>query len=414
MMKSAKARQAVCLALVALGLLVSGYLLFRTLSLLMSQDPNAFDVCSAVFGSGCDKTLLSASSWVLGIPLAGWGVVYYGALAGLFLLAWILGDAFESEALLTALLVSLAGVCGSVVLATILLAGWAPFCPLCMVVHGVNLLLAPALKLRTGRTWGQHAAMLGAALKTVFAKSGERRPEVRWKAVGMAAAALMVIAIYQCVFIVTQRWLYESKGVFNPHKLLSVFATTPEEDVSVDADDARRGPEDAPVEIIAFSSFHCPACQEFARAMGVLMRRYGDRVTLVYKHFPLAEACNPAAKGKGGSAACETAYAAVAAQRQGKFWEFHDSLYMRHFPPKKDTPRVIAEELGLEMARFEADRAALEVQEHVRANATQGALLGLHETPCIYINRRRMRGIGAQSIEVVIEDILKEDQGRDE
>ena len=46
------------LALTLLGLLVSGYLLGRTLMLLMSQDPDAFDVCSAVFGTGCDLSLI--------------------------------------------------------------------------------------------------------------------------------------------------------------------------------------------------------------------------------------------------------------------------------------------------------------------------------------------------------------------
>ena len=164
------------LALTLLGLLVSGYLLGRTLMLLMSQDPDAFDVCSAVFGTGCDKTLLSATSWVLGIPLAGWGVVYYGALLALFFLAAALGDEFAPQALTAALLVSVAGVAGSIVLAALLVAGWAPFCPLCMVVHGINVLLAVALKVRLARTWREEAGTLASAALAVQEAGGPPAP----------------------------------------------------------------------------------------------------------------------------------------------------------------------------------------------------------------------------------------------
>ncbi len=395
-------------ALTLLGLLVAGYLLGRTLALLMSQDPDAFDVCSAVFGTGCDKTLLSATSWVLGIPLAGWGVVYYGVLLALFLMAAALGDEFAPLALTAALLASLAGLAGSIVLAALLVWGWAPFCPLCMVVHGINLLLAVALKVHLGRTWREVAGDLALAAGSLFRKPADRPPLWRWRATGLATVALTALALYEGVFILSERWLCESRGVFSPHKLLAAYADTPETELPAGPNDARRGPEQAPVEIVVFSSFHCPACRQFSREMGVLMNQYPGAVSLVFRHFPLDGACNPIARrGLDEGGACETAWAAVAAQRQGKFWEFHDTLFKAHFPPGPEALQTIAREIGLDIERFNAERVSEEVRAAVRQDTELGARLRLEETPAIFINKRRLPGLGARSIEVIIKDALK-------
>lgn len=399
----------VSLVLTMLGLLVSGYLFARTLMLLMSQDPEAFDVCSAVFGTGCDKTLLSATSWVLGIPLAGWGVVYYGILLVLLFMARALSDAFAAQARISALLVSIGGLAGSIVLAVILLAGWAPFCPLCMVVHAINLALAPALKMRLGRSWAGMLGDIAGGARSLFQKVSSRPPAWRLQITAFATVALAALVLYQGVFIASERWLYESRGVFNPHKLLSAFANTPESSLPVTSRDARKGPGHAPVEVVAFTSFHCPACRQFSREIGVLMRQFPDDVSLVFKHFPLAGPCNPIARGgqeEGG--ACETAYAAVAAMRQGKFWEFHDTLFTSHFPPGKGALDAIANEIGLNMEQFNADRHSDEVRAAVREDIDVGIRLEIHETPAIFINKRRVPGIGARSLQVIIDDLVKE------
>ena len=95
-----------CAVLILVGSLLSGYLLFRTFTLLAQGAGGAPDVCSAVFGLGCDATLLGAGSWRLGSPLAGWGLVYYAALGCLLSLGWTLKDAFEAEATLGALVLA--------------------------------------------------------------------------------------------------------------------------------------------------------------------------------------------------------------------------------------------------------------------------------------------------------------------
>ena len=73
-------------ALVGFGWLASGYLLLRAFALGRAAPTTSVDLCIAVFGVGCDARLLDPMSLQLGVPLAGWGVVYF-AMLGFLLLA---------------------------------------------------------------------------------------------------------------------------------------------------------------------------------------------------------------------------------------------------------------------------------------------------------------------------------------
>ncbi|MBN2308481.1 MAG: thioredoxin domain-containing protein [Candidatus Hydrogenedentes bacterium] len=410
-MKRGVLMRVIGLVLIVSGLVVSGYLLFRTFTLLLNQDPDAFDVCSAVFGTGCDKTLLSASSWFLRIPVAGWGVVYFGALGGFLLLAMAMGDAFRREALLGALWLGAAGVCGSIVLSAILVGGWAPFCPLCMVVHGINILLFLSLKRISGCTVGAVCAAPFHAAKALLGRDGGSRAELRWKMVGFVVVGLTSLVVYQWVQVQSERWLARSKGLFNPHKILSAYAAEPVEDVPVSADDPRQGPEDARIEVVVFTSFHCPGCREFSKAAATLTHRFPEDVAVVFKHFPLAKPCNPIVKREGGEArACETACAAEAARLQGKFWAYHDILFGTYFAPDDEGLVTVAREAGLDLARFEADRKSPEVADSVRADIDLGVRLGLTETPAVFIAGRRVRANSVAAIQVILRDILKAEE----
>ena len=77
-----RAWHAACILAVVVGLIMSGLLLAVVFEL--GSDPyGTFDICAAVFGSSCDAALTRSTSWQLGIPLAGWGVIYYATLGTL-------------------------------------------------------------------------------------------------------------------------------------------------------------------------------------------------------------------------------------------------------------------------------------------------------------------------------------------
>ena len=102
----------------------------------------------------------------------------------------------------------------------------------------------------------------------------------------------------------------------------------------------------------------------------------------VWKHLPLAIHNDaPAAH-----------LASVAAQKQGKFWEFHDKLFANQRQIKMDNLKQYAQELGLDMPRFEKDMLDLKNKTSIDADMAEASAMGLTGTPGFFVNGRYLRG----------------------
>lgn len=389
-------------ALIVWGLANSAYLLTRTWGLLADRGPGTIDVCSAMFGTGCDATLLSESSWQLGIPLAGWGLVFYCTLAALLGLAWWLGTAFKVEATLAALVIALLGACASLILAVVMLAGWAPFCPLCLVIHAINLTLAPIFRRSSGRTTRELFQVAKAGLAYLVGREPEGLNDAPWKVVGFLAAGLVAVVAYQWIYVESALRRAAAANDPKPVDVLRAYQSSPKQDLTVDVDDARLGPADAPVQLVVFMSFQCPACAEFANELRPLRAEFGDKLCIVVKHFPLGKSCNPALKTDKQLRACEAALAAEAARRQGQFWPVHDALFQTDLEAAGDTFVRIAEQTSLDLPRFNTDRAAPETAAKVRADIELATRLGVSETPAVFLNEHRLPRFGPAILRVLI------------
>ncbi len=78
-----------------------------------------------------------------------------------------------------------------------------------------------------------------------------------------------------------------------------------------------QGPVDAPIELIEYSDFQCPACQRAEASLKRIFDAYPGKIRFAFRHFPLpGHRWSPLAH-----------QAAECAARKGKFWEFHDRLY---------------------------------------------------------------------------------------
>ena len=143
----------------------------------------------------------------------------------------------------------------------------------------------------------------------------------------------------------------------------------------------RLGPENAPVQIIEFADYECPYCQEVNEDLARLREQFPNQVSLVYKDFPLP--MHPLA--------AKAAQAARCAGAQGKFWEYHDSL----FRTKKLQMSQLKEEaraLKLDTARFDQCLDGGEQTAPVKKDSQEGQRLGLQGTPSFFINGHFMSG----------------------
>jgi protein-disulfide isomerase len=138
----------------------------------------------------------------------------------------------------------------------------------------------------------------------------------------------------------------------------------------VGRDDHVRGPEDAAL-VVVYGDYECPFCA----ALEVRLREVPLRVA--FRHFPV-RASHPRA--------LPAAYAAEAAARQDAFWPMHDALFADQ--ARLDDPHLWAraQALGLDVARFEADRRSEAVAARVSADFRGGVRAGVPTTPTLFVD----------------------------
>jgi len=150
----------------------------------------------------------------------------------------------------------------------------------------------------------------------------------------------------------------------------------------VDAgNDPRLGPESAPVQIIEFADYECPYCQKVNDDLTRLRGLTGDRVSVVYKDFPLP--MHPLAARAAEAARCAGA--------QGKFWEYHDALFQNKRLQTSELKKQ-ARALNLDTARFDQCLDSGEQTAAVKKDAAEAQRLGLQGTPSFFINGHFMSG----------------------
>lgn len=157
------------------------------------------------------------------------------------------------------------------------------------------------------------------------------------------------------------------------------------------------GPANAPVEIVIFSDFECPYCGQVGPLLEQVLHQNQKNVKLVFKHFPLGfhKSARPAA------------LAAIAAQKQGKFWEMHDRLFLNQKNLTPEKFRALAQELKLNSAQFNKDQINPETAQQLEKDINDGRRAGVRGTPTLFINGRRVKDRDAAVIQKMINEELK-------
>jgi protein-disulfide isomerase len=182
--------------------------------------------------------------------------------------------------------------------------------------------------------------------------------------------------------------LFVGGGVLGMVKLASRQAKDTGAPVTVDAinsEDWVRGNPAAKVILIEYSDLQCPACAFYYPVLKKLEEEFGDKLAVVYRHFPLPIHQN----------AKPAAYAAEAAGRQGKFWEMHDLIFENQKEWKdrrdiNDAMKGYAQRLNLNTDQFTADFASKEIREKVEVAYRSAIRLGLNSTPTFFLNGKKI------------------------
>jgi len=143
-----------------------------------------------------------------------------------------------------------------------------------------------------------------------------------------------------------------------------------------------RGSKEAPVTIIEFSDMQCPFCAKVAPTLAELMAQYPGQIRWVFKSFPLQFHTDSALAHR----------AALAADRQGKFWEMHDLIFSDQQNIKRDDLLRKARSLNLNMARFATDLDSEDLKQRVNSDLSEGIRNNVSGTPTFFINGKEYAG----------------------
>lgn len=149
-----------------------------------------------------------------------------------------------------------------------------------------------------------------------------------------------------------------------------------------------KGAKNPTVTIVEFGDFQCVACKELASNLDVVLKSFPDDLRVVWKDMP-NESAHPVATFASVAAHC--------ADRQGKFWEYHDALYERQTFLSEDELSKIALELELNTEAFSKCIDTRDTLPVVRKDFEEGKALGILATPTIYIGETSY--VGAISVE---------------
>ena len=132
-----------------------------------------------------------------------------------------------------------------------------------------------------------------------------------------------------------------------------------------------------------------------------MLEKNPKTVKIVFKNFPI----------RSHKFAIQAALAALAAERQGKFWDFHDELFKHYDRLNEEKVQEIAEKLKLDMQQFEKDRQDPLLMEQIKYDYNEGIRIGVRSVPTVFVNGRKLKARTLEGFQTLIDkelEILKQ------
>jgi protein-disulfide isomerase len=182
----------------------------------------------------------------------------------------------------------------------------------------------------------------------------------------------------------------------NGFKLMAAAPVAPNFQIGTKGYPAK-GHQDAKVTLVEFADFQCPHCKHANEVLEKVMKKYGDRVKLVYIDYPI----NPSGISR------KIAEGAVCAAEQNKYWEYHDLAFSKQPNFTETSATDLANELKLDSGKFTKCLATPEPKAKVAKGEEEGRRVGVQGTPSFFINGRKMQANDEEQFSKEIESALK-------
>lgn len=360
----------VALLLAAVGL--SAYLLYLHVAVAQAGPDQVESFCNLSRTASCTTVAASPYASFLGVPMAAFGLEFYGLTALLVLLSLRRGWPIARWATLAAWAMLLA-LPVSLTMAYFAFFRLHAVCVLCCALYAINLgvliLLLLVYRARLG-------ALLGDGLRELGAWA------LRPRALALLAG-LGVLAFSQLI------WLPPLLGAQTGEGTRGGPLTVPHSR----APGLAFGSADAPVQIVEFSDFECGICKRAHAVIVELQRRYAGRLRFEHHDFPLDQACNRSIDRPFHGSACAAALHARCAAAQQKFGPFAALLYHHPRPFEPEDFVGFARRLGLRLDALARCAGSAEARRGLLDDIEEGLRRKLQGTPTFFLNGEEIVGL---------------------
>ena len=160
------------------------------------------------------------------------------------------------------------------------------------------------------------------------------------------------------------------------------------------------GNPNAKVKLIEFSDFQCPFCARFAQnTLSRIKDEYSDKIFYVFRDLPIAS----------HQYAYDAAWAAKCANKQGKFWDYHDILFENQKQLNRDSLIKYAKKVGMDDSAFQTCLNDKSISKMVEEDVTQAQELNINGTPTMVLQVSTNNKIKGEVIEGAVSyQVLKQ------
>ena len=404
---------------------------FVSLNLLADTTPS---FCHINETFNCDAITKSPFSSFLGLPIASYGLFFYVGLLAFLVRSSDRSRVLESAASNIQFLFALIAAVLSIVLFIISKYAIGAVCLVCVGMYLVNLGLLVV-------TWSSHGgdsaiSRISSAIETivkfVMAIFGIGVDSSRaWSARG---AALLIIVLMVATWVspaymmIWLQWrgttrqgasLDSISEALRSAQYVDQWLAQPPADLNLTLRDGpgvdySKGSPLAPVRIVEFADFECPACRRFFQTLIDLQDEFGDSLHIVYRNYPLDNDCNPSIEHIFHRGSCYASKFARCAGEQGRFWDAAE--FLTTLEALEDQPTLDKAETAINggVAILRLDATAMKEcmnskrqDEKILDDIREANALGLQSTPSVWINNRKVDKPTPQGVRAVVQYILK-------
>ena len=366
--------------------------------------------CNFTATLNCESAISSPYSSLFGFSLGSLGALFYG-LSLLFFLLYA-PEAEESprrglSGFFVATTASLGVSCILFLISLLTLEAW---CPVCLALYVVSAFLwiviwrmEPESGILTRLKVGVSAlANLPKDVLGLFAVSGDRVS--RFGVMGVTIVSVAILLFADMWFSLLLGEFYRPSGdlqsLYKDWKREAV-QQIPFQEEDIYQRDYRKGPSDAPIRIVEFFDYECPACRTFYFDLRDLVDEFGGQVAVEYRNYPLGGSCNSNITSTGHEYACDAAELARCAGEQEQFFEAHEYILTLEafdtrdpLTDKGQALRSIISELDLDRDLMIDCLSSNRQMRAIQRDIEIADQLTLRGTPSVWINGRRVRRLG--------------------